>query len=208
MSLIMFDMDGTLINSGNMIAKTINHVRENLNLEHMEKDYILTNVNDPLVNTSLFFYDTPSFSQEQRILFEEFYKENCLKELEIYDGIVNLLNELKNDFTLSVATNANSDFAKKMLKYLDLYSYFDSILGFNDVNQAKPHPEMINKILNLHDIKKEKAQVIGDSHKDIQAASNAGVDSVLVNWGFTNHEKDAVSSVRDLKKEIDKKFSL
>ena len=48
---------------------------------------------------------------------------------------------------------------------------------------------MVNKILEIHNISNQNAQLIGDSHKDIMAATNAGVDSVLVNWGFSNHEK-------------------
>lgn len=206
MSLIMFDMDGTLINSGNMIANTVNHVRQNLGLEILEKKFILENVNDPNVNSASFFYKTSTFTQEQRVLFETYYSENCLKELVIYEGIKDLLEELKDDFILSVATNANSGFANKMLEHLNLSSYFSSVLGFNDVKKAKPHPEMINKILDIHNIDKEKAQVIGDSHKDIQAASNAGVDSVLVNWGFSTYSKNAANNVEELRKEIYKKF--
>ena len=206
MRLIMFDMDGTLINSGTMIANSVNHVRQNLGLHLMEKDFILQNVNDPRVNSSSFFYGTNDFTQEQRVLFETFYKKNCLKDLEIYDGIKDLLEELKDDFILSVATNANSAFANKMLEHLNLSSYFSSVLGFNDVTKAKPHPEMINKILDIHNIPKEKAQVIGDSHKDIQAATNAGVDSVLVNWGFSNHKENVAQNVKELRVEIFKKF--
>lgn len=206
MSLIMFDMDGTLINSGTMIANTINHVRENLGLQSLDKKIILENINDPEVNSAAFLYETSTFSEEQRELFETYYNENCLKELVIYDGIKELLDELKDDFTLSVATNANSGFANKMLDHLNLSSYFSSVLGFNDVKNAKPHPEMINKILDIHNIDKSKAQVIGDSHKDIQAATNAGVDSVLVNWGFSNHKENVANNIDELKEEIYNKF--
>ena len=142
----MFDMDGTLVNSGSMIANTINYVRENIGLERMEKDYILQSVNDPKINSAEFFYGTKHFTQEQTVLFEDYYHEHCLTDLELYDGIQQLLNDLSKEFTLTVATNAGSDFAVKMLNHLEIGHHFDTIVGYNDVTKPKPHPEMVYKI--------------------------------------------------------------
>lgn len=206
MKLIMFDMDGTLINSGTMIANTINYVRENLGFEHMEKNFILEKVNDPTINSAEFFYGTVHFTDQQSKLFETYYHEHCLTDLEIYDGIKELLDDLNSDFILSVATNANSEFAHRMLNHLELGKYFKTIVGYNDVVKPKPHPEMVYKILNEINTTKEKSLLIGDSHKDIQAASSAGVDSILVNWGFSNHEENAIESVKELESRIYKKF--
>ncbi|MFA9374712.1 MAG: HAD family hydrolase [Poseidonibacter sp.] len=208
MHLIIFDMDGTLINSGFAITNTINYVRTNLGLEELESNYILENVNDPNINSAEFFYGTKEFTDKQTKLFGEYYNEHCLHDLVVYDGIKELIDTLKNDFTLAVATNANSVYAKKMLNHVELGSYFPTILGYDSVSKPKPHPEMVNKILDKHDILKHNAQVIGDSHKDIMAATKAGVDSVLVNWGFSNHEKDAIETVEELKHRIYNKFNI
>ncbi|QKF82171.1 HAD family hydrolase [Halarcobacter ebronensis] len=207
MRIIMFDMDGTLVDSGTSITNTINHVRVNLGFEKMEKSFALEKLNDPNISTSKFFYGTDDFTLQQKELFEDYYKENCLKELELYAGIESLLEDLSKDFTLAVATNANSFFAKKMLDHLNIGRYFQTILGYDSVKNPKPHPEMINKILDKHSMRKENAQVIGDSHKDILAAKNAGVDSVLVNWGFSNHDKDAIETIEELKNRIYIKFN-
>lgn len=206
--IIMFDMDGTLINSGSMISNTINYVRKNIGLKAMEKNHILESVNDININTAEFFYGTKHFTKEQSVLFEEYYNKNCLNDLEIYEGINTLLEDLQGDFTLAVATNANSSFANKMLNHLEIGKYFPTILGYDNVEKPKPHPEMIYKILDLHDIKKINAQVIGDSHKDTNAAKAAGVDSVLVNWGFSNHKEDAIETVKELEERIYKKFQM
>lgn len=206
MRMILFDMDGTLINSGSMIANTINYVRKNIGLAQMTKNHILENVNDPNVNSAEFFYGTQHFTEEQSVLFEEYYNEHCLTDLEIYDGITELLEDLKNDFSFTVATNANSEFANKMLNHLEIGKYFESIVGYNDVEKPKPHPEMIFKLLDKHNIQKNNAQLIGDSHKDIMAANNAGIDSVLVNWGFSNHETDAIETICQLRSKIEEKF--
>ena len=208
MHLIMFDMDGTLVDSSKSITNTINHVRENLGFERLEKNYILENVNDPSINSAEFFYGTQEFTQEQTILFEEYYNKHCLLDLEVYDGITQLIEDLKDDFTLAVATNANSDFARKMLDHVGIEKHFSSILGYDSVINPKPHPEMVHKILNKHNILKENAQLIGDSHKDILAAKSAGVDSVLVNWGFSNHDEDAIETIKELEEKIFNKFNI
>lgn len=206
MHLIMFDMDGTLIDSSTSITNTINHVRKNLGFDSMEKSYILEKVNDPNINAAEFFYGTKDFTQQQKVLFEEHYNANCLKDLQLYEGIYKLIDDLKSDFTLAIATNANSFFAQKMLNHVGIGHYFETILGYDSVQKAKPHPEMVYKILDKHHIHKNNAQLIGDSHKDIMAANHAGVDSVLVNWGFSKHEKDAIETIDELEKRIYEKF--
>jgi phosphoglycolate phosphatase len=206
MRLIMFDMDGTLIDSGFAITNTINYVRENLGFEKLEKDYILEKVNDPSIVSSEFFYGTKEFTAQQTKLFEEYYNKHCLSDLLVYDGIAKLVEDLGKDFTLAVATNANSMYAHKMLNHVGLGHHFKTILGYDSVKNPKPHPEMVHKILDIHNISNINAQMIGDSHKDIMAATKAGVDSVLVNWGFSNHEKDAIETVEELEKRIMAKF--
>jgi phosphoglycolate phosphatase len=200
-------MDGTLIDSGFAITNTINYVRENLGFEKLEKDYILEKVNDPSINAAEFFYGTKHFTPQQTKLFEEYYNEHCLSDLVVYDGISKLIDDLKSDFTLTVATNANSAYAHKMLNHVGLGHHFKTILGYDSVKNPKPHPEMVYKTLDIHSIEKQNAQLIGDSHKDIMAATKAGVDSVLVNWGFSNHEKDAIETVLELEKRIKAKFN-
>jgi len=199
-------MDGTLIDSGFAITNTINYVRENLGFEKLEKNYILEKVNDPNINSAEFFYGTKEFTPLQTKLFEEYYNQHCLNDLVVYDGIAKLIDDISKDFTLAVATNANSTYAYKMLNHVGLAKYFPTILGYDSVKNPKPHPEMVYKILDKHNIQKENAQLIGDSHKDIMAATRAGVDSVLVNWGFSNHEKDAIETVSELEKKIFAKF--
>ena len=206
MALIMFDMDGTLIDSGFSITNKINYVIENLGLESLEKNYILEKVNDPSINSAEFFYGTKEFTKQQTKLFEEYYNQHCLSDLVVYDGIVKLLESLKDNFILAVATNANSQYAHKMLNHVGIGHHFKTILGYDSVKNPKPHPEMVNKTLEIHNISKEKAQLVGDSKKDIMAATKAGVDSVLVNWGFSNHEKDAIETIAELEKRIKAKF--
>jgi len=198
MKLIMFDMDGTLLNSGAAIVNTINYVRDNMGLSQMEKSHVLKHINDPDINSAKFFYGTEEFTQQQNVLFNEYYNKNCLNDIVLYDGIKELIESLNKNCKLAVATNASSIFAKRMLIHLDLHHHFDMLVGYNDVENPKPHPEMIYKIMNQLNASKDKAILIGDSKKDTQAATNAGIDSILVNWGFSDYENEALDNVTQL----------
>jgi len=201
--LIIFDMDGTLIDSGDVITNTINFVRTNIGLEKLDKTEMLLTLNNPDVNASEFFYGTSAFTDEQTVLFTEYYDKNCINDIILYDGIKPMLESLSEHFTLTVATNASVDFANKMCEHLDIDKYFDMVVGASCVENPKPHPDMLLKILNHLNISKDKAILIGDSLKDKKAANSAQMDSILVNWGFSNHcDSIAVSNSQELTKRI------
>jgi phosphoglycolate phosphatase len=203
MQNIIFDMDGTLINSGSLIANTINHVRNSIGLVSMDKDEILRFVNDPNINPAQYFYNTENFTDKQTVLFEEYYNEHFYIDLELYDGIENMLNILKDNYFLSIATNANDYIAKKMLSRLNIDNYFKVIVGANNVKKPKPHPDMVLKIIDDCKLNKNKTILIGDSPKDEMSAKSAGIESMLVHWGFTDYEDSkAISNIDELIKKI------
>jgi len=195
-------MDGTLINSGNIIANTINHVRTHTGLKPMEKEVLLENINNPHINSAKFFYGTNNFTTKHTKLFETYYEKHCISDIVLYDGIKELLENIKDKFILTIATNASNTFAIQMTKYLKIYNYFDDIVGANDVKNAKPYPDMLNLLIKKHNFKLQNTILVGDSPKDLMAASNAHIDSILVNWGFTNHKKDALETVDELKNKL------
>ena len=201
--LIIFDMDGTLIDSGDVISNTINYVRQNLGLEIMSKKELLTNINNPDINSAEFFYGTKAFTDEQTKLFGDYYTENCVKDIALYDGIKELLEEVHQHFTLSIATNASAEFANKMIKHLNIDHFFDFIIGSNDVTHPKPHPEMLLNTLQSLNIEISHSILVGDSDKDKNAAQACEMDCILVNWGFTQHEHESViSNASELKKKL------
>ncbi|MCK5293025.1 MAG: HAD family hydrolase [Arcobacteraceae bacterium] len=200
--LIIFDMDGTLIDSGDVITNTINFVRENLGMGKIDKNTMLTQLNNPDINSSEFFYGTSEFTDKQTKLFTEYYDENCVKDIVLYEGIKELLEVLSQEYILSIATNASSPFAIKMLKVLDIEHHFSLIVGADMVDKPKPHSDMLLHTLDKFNILKEDAILIGDSHKDSRSAINADMNFILVNWGFSSHADGAVSNTIDLKEKI------
>jgi phosphoglycolate phosphatase len=191
-------MDGTVVNTGVMIAKTINHVRSHLGLPQMQRDHLLHQVNNPDINPAEYFYGTEYFTDEQTKIFEEYYHENCIVGVELYDGIKELLDECSRDYTLTIATNAHTDFANRILDHLGVHSNFDMIIGADKVKNSKPDPEMIVKTIKNYNYSKEHAILVGDSHKDKRAAQSAGIKHLLVDWGFTQYE-DGEKVIKDIK---------
>lgn len=199
--LIIFDMDGTLVNSSITIANAINYVRKNLGFEPMESKKILTLVNDHTINPAQVFYHAKAFDKDHEKWFSEYYTKNHENELVLYDEIKELLFTLKNrGKKLAVATNAYRGSTIESLTHLDVYALFDAIACYDDVLQGKPHPDMLYKLLDELDINEKEAIFIGDGPRDEMAAKAANIDYIMVDWGFTEHgDKDVVNSVQELK---------
>ena len=197
--LIIFDMDGTVVNTGVMITKTINYVREHMGLEPIEQKLMLEKLNDPDLNSSEYFYGTKYFTDKQTELFEDYYNENCIIGVELYDGMKELLDKYSQKYTLTIATNAHTDFAKKILSHLEVDNYFDLIIGADMVTNPKPHPEMLEKTMKKLKFEKNNTVLIGDSLKDQRASISANIECKLVNWGFSDHKEDeAIEKIEDL----------
>jgi len=200
--LIIFDMDGTLVNSSLTIANAINYVRRNLGFDPMEQAYILKHVNDHTINPAQFFYHSKRFDPDHERWFSEYYTKNHKNELVLYDGIRELLDALKEaGHLLGVATNAYRASTIESLTYLGVYEHFDAIACYDDVARGKPHPDMLYKILDEMKIDKNNTHFVGDGPRDEMASKRAGIPYTMVDWGFTEHT-NAVRSVDDLKKVL------
>ena len=199
---IIFDMDGTLVDSSVTIVNAINHVRAKLNLEPMEKELILEKVNDPHLNPAEFFYEVSAFTKEHEKWFSDYYTQNHEQELRLYDGIKELLKSLKEkEYLLAVATNAYRGSTLESLSHLKVLEYFDSIACYDDVPKGKPSPDMLEKNLNDLKVSVNKSLFIGDSKRDLLAAEALNMDYLMVNWGFSTY-KDAIHSVKNLEKTL------
>ncbi len=204
MKNIIFDMDGTLIDSSKAITNSVNFVRSNIGLPPLPIETVTKNINKPDADLPKIFYNTDTYEQKHRELFLKHYHEECIKNIEIYEGIYELLETLSKDFTLNIATNASDFFAKKMLKHLNILDFFTSIKGRNNVNNVKPHPEIIETILKETNHDKKESLFIGDSEKDSLTAKNAKIDFIFVSWGFgknlgdekiANHPKELLDLI-------------
>ncbi len=195
-------MDGTLADSSLTIANAINHVRAHLGLSPLPKDLILSKVNDHTIDAPRFFYGARTFTPLHEKLFSQYYTDNHAKELRLYKGIPELLKSLKKAGKhCAVATNAYRISTLQSLEHLGIASYFDEIICYDDVRNGKPDPEMLLTLLQRTGHTAGESLFIGDSHRDRLAAKAAGMDFVMVGWGFDAHN-DAVASPEALLQKI------
>ncbi len=184
--IIIFDLDGTLVDSGDNIASAINHTRASFGLEPLECGFVLENINRDDINAADVFYGTKNFTEEQRAIFEPYYYEICAQNVRLYEKIDFFLDEFHtNGFKMAVATNGKTDFAKKILDSLGISNYFDAIIGADRVALPKPNPEMLLKALDgIGPHNDANVIMVGDSIKDVKAARAIKIPSVVVEWGF------------------------
>lgn len=192
-TIVIFDMDGTLIDTAFDISTSVNYVRQSIyGLEPLAQDYVVESINSVNRNLAELFYQTHIYESIAKNAFEEHYHEQCIQNVRPYDGIRETIDMLhKHHCLLGVATNAPTPFAIRMLEHLHMAKFFSYIIGADVVSLPKPHPEMLNFHLNSHGYNPvdDSAWMIGDNIKDMDAAKEANIRSIFATWGF-NDEGD------------------
>ncbi|MBE3605465.1 HAD family hydrolase [Campylobacter sp. RM13119] len=198
MKTIIFDMDGTIIDSSIAIEKTVNEVREQMNLAPLEVDFIIKAINEPGRNLGLDFYgiDRPSASLKEG--FEEKFKKYYDLYAVCYNGIDELLNLCKNEnFKVVLASNAPQNTLEAILKKCEIYEIFDEIIGASEYIPQKPDPTML--LLACERVGASRAMFVGDSMKDELAAKNAKMPYMQVSWGFGKKSQSAEFNASSIK---------
>ena len=190
---VLFDLDGTLVNSLEDIANAMNSVLSHYNYPtHTLADYksftgkgILSLVHVALSKTTRDENTVASCHQQ----FLEIYGENCTVNTKPYDGIIALLDELKaRQLKLAVFSNKADHFTKKIVEAL-MPGYFNSVAGLKIEAHKKPNPLVALQICEQLNIKPEETIYVGDTNVDMQTATNATMYGVGVLWGFRSKEE-------------------
>ena len=188
---IIFDLDGTLLDTLEDLTDAVNHTMAQFSLEVKTLEQVRSYVGNGVVN--LIEQCVPggeSHPQFVEILseFMLFYEANCDHKTGPYDGILELIDDLhQSGKKLGIVSN-KFDTAVKELNRQYFHSWIDFALGVTDGLARKPAPDMVNACLAQMDLKPEEVVYIGDSEVDLKTAQNAGIDCISVLWGFRSRE--------------------
>ncbi|SFP35932.1 HAD family hydrolase [Hydrogenimonas thermophila] len=203
MKTVIFDLDGTLVDTHADITASINHVRREIyGLEPMSADEITKLMNIPGLNLAYEFYGVKNYEPEAENLFEEHYSKQCLLNAKTFDGIIEVLDHLLGaKCELFVATNAPTVTSKLILQNNGIERCFKDIVGADLVKNPKPHPEMIHKICEAANY--DEIWMIGDSPKDIMAAEQANVNAIFASWGYSKVLPKEMSHIKSVSKPLE-----
>ena len=190
---VIFDLDGTLVNSLQDIADSMNIVLKSYNYpthSYEEHQSFIGSGIRSLVSKSL----PLAHNNEKQInrcfnSMIEVYRDNCTRKTKPYDGIIELLDNLiSRDIKLSVLSNKSDEFTKKITHAL-FPNYFDPVIGLSIEKLKKPNPFGAVEISKNLGIKAEEIIYIGDTGIDMQTAKNANMFAAGVLWGYRPKEE-------------------
>ncbi len=188
---LIFDLDGTLINTGPDLMNALNYLLKKNSLKEIEPKYIGNLVGFGALNMikkGFSFYGKypDEFElKDHTKKFLNYYKQNCSKYSFLYPGVKKTLSILsQRKIILNVCTNKNQFLANKVLKELKIKKYFKIILGSSSSFKLKPDTEMISFIMKKLDLHKNETIMVGDSVNDIHPAKILNIKSVFVTYGF------------------------
>ncbi|MDR3327058.1 MAG: HAD family hydrolase [Prevotellaceae bacterium] len=187
--LIIFDLDGTLINSVSDLAASTNYALEKLGLPTHDTDsyrfFVGNGVNKLLERALPENLKNDDFIQKIKAIMLPYYSEHCTDKTAPYQGIVDLLKQIvEKGIKVAVASNKHHPATLEMVKYFFPDINFVAVMGQREGYPTKPDPIIVEDILKIANIDKKDTLYVGDTAVDIQTAKNAEVEIVAVTWGF------------------------
>ena len=195
--LLIFDLDGTLINSALDLALAVNYMLETLERATFSEDIIHGWVGNgalTLVKRALSGCRTVDENLDEAYVekalknFLDYYAKNLCNATVPYPHVIGTLRTLKEKYTLAIITNKPFAFVSPILKGLEMGGLFELILGGDSLKEKKPHPMPLLHVCEHLSISVEASVMVGDSKNDILAANACGMDSVGVTYGYNYGE--------------------
>lgn len=190
---LIFDLDGTLVDSLDGIAASLNRTLTAHGLPGHSHAAVRSFVGDGLkmlVERSAPRGAEPSLITSLIALFKKDYEQSWQHGTTPYPGILNLLDELQKDgFPMGVLSNKTHDFTVAMTRALFPKIHFGAVLGQRDGIPHKPHPAGAFQIASILGAAPENCRMIGDSTIDMETAANADMKPIAVTWGYHDRSR-------------------
>jgi phosphoglycolate phosphatase len=194
--LVIFDLDGTLIDSRLDLVHSVNAALRHIGREPLPDDVIASYVGDGapvLIQRALGGEKVDEAIIRKGLeFFLSYYREHKLDHTTVYDGITGALAAIQQSGNgslrkLAVLSNKPVIPSRVIVEALGLGPFFSQVYGGNSFATKKPDPEGARKLLDENNVPPEHAVIVGDSHVDIKTGRNAGMWTIGVNYGFAPH---------------------
>ena len=193
MKIVIFDLDGTLLNTIADLASAANHALEALCFPRRAEEeciqFVGNGVTKLLERALPEGSKTPGQVEHMREEFFKYYDEHLWDATFVYPGMTELLDALQARGVMpAVASNKYQSATERLVKHFFPQIQFLDVLGQRDGVPVKPDPDIVYELLLSAGAKKEDVLYVGDSDVDMQTAKNAGVRVCAVTWGFRPRE--------------------
>ena len=188
---IIYDLDGTLINSSKDIINSFNYAFKINNLKtKVNKQYFLNNAN---LGSKYFIQNAKKKKkiniQKVQLDFQKHYDFNFYKHTTLKDGVKEFLKfTKKKNYTNILCTNKKEKIATKILKKYKIYNYFNFIIGYDTFKETKPEFKFVKKIFKIFQLDRLHTIMIGDTEVDSIMAKRAKIKFFLIKNGYTKNK--------------------
>lgn len=184
---LLFDLDGTLLNTNELIIETFLHILGETFPGKYNRETVLPFLGPPLSET--FNEIDPALTETLTASYRKWNLEHHDQMVAPFDGVVETLRQLKKDgYKMAIVSTKRREMIERGLRLIECDTLFDTIVGLEDVTYTKPDPEPIQIALQRIGANKEDALMVGDNFHDIVGGQRAGVDTAAVAWSIKGEE--------------------
>lgn len=196
--LLIFDLDGTLVDSSDDICDSVNKALAFCGLSKLTKDQIMSHVgfgSSELIKRCL--HDRSNWFEKAHEYYQGYCNTHLCNKTKLYEGVKSVLEELYNfgSCKMVVFSNRSGELARRILSAFGIMQYFEEVVGDEDGFQLKPDSEAVSYWMERFCISNERALMVGDSLVDMEVGVNSGIKTCFVKFGYGKYRNN-LSSVK------------
>ncbi|HTZ16936.1 MAG TPA: HAD-IA family hydrolase [Dissulfurispiraceae bacterium] len=184
--LIIFDLDGTLVDSSIDIANAINYALDGMKVPAITVRQTITLIGEGITRLFEKIIENYKLHADKDMLIKRFlehYSAHIVDNTTVYPGVKETLDALKG-CSKAVISNKREDLSIQALELLGIRKFFDLVVGSDTTAERKPSPVPVQHVLSRLGVKPKDAVIIGDSNLDIEAGKAAGITTIAVTYGY------------------------